>query len=135
MFLHLFLYQQISIFCNFLELYSTLSEKDFCCKCSFLNGFTQTPPNSQNLLSVTKLFSQFSLKCLLKYFFQTFFDKILQKLLFCISSELLLNICFKGSIYRFSGVLFFNCYLAAPQQTLDHPQGDNPTNSILITAF
>ena len=71
--LHLFLYQQISSFCNFLELHSTLSEKDFCYKFPFLNGFIQistppTPPlpNSQNLLSVTKLFSQFSLKCLLK---------------------------------------------------------------------
>ena len=39
--LHLFLYQQISFFCNFLELHSTLYEKDFCCKLFFLNGFTQ----------------------------------------------------------------------------------------------
>ena len=39
---HRFLYQQIAIFFNFLELHSTLSEKDFCRKFSFFNGFTQT---------------------------------------------------------------------------------------------
>ena len=62
--LHQFLYQQISFFYNFLQLHSTLSKKDFCRKFSFFNGFTQTPHplNSQNLLSVTKDFWQFSLK-------------------------------------------------------------------------
>ena len=40
---HLFLYQQKLFFYNFLELHSTLSEKDFCCKFSSLKGFTQTP--------------------------------------------------------------------------------------------
>ena len=52
---HQFLYQQISFFYNFLELQSTLIEKDFCCEFSFFNGFTQTPHprNNQNLLSVT----------------------------------------------------------------------------------
>ena len=56
--LHQLLYQQISSFYNFLELHSTLSEKDFCHKFSFFNRFTQTshPLNNQNLLSVTKLF-------------------------------------------------------------------------------
>ena len=67
---HLFLYQQISFSFNFLELHSALSEKDFCGKFSFFNEFTQTPHpiNSQNLLSVTKVFCQFFLKCFLKYF-------------------------------------------------------------------
>ena len=67
--LHQLLYQQISSFYNFLELHSTLSEKDFCHKFSFFNRFTQTPNNSQNLLSVTEVFSHFSQKCLLKFFF------------------------------------------------------------------
>ena len=46
------------IFYNFLELHSTLSEKDFCRKFSFFNGFTETPHhfNTQNLLSVTNAF-------------------------------------------------------------------------------
>ena len=90
---HQFLYQQISFFYNFLELYSTLSEKDFCRKFSFFNRFTPTsqPLNRQNLLSMTKDFCQFSLKCLL-IFFLIFSDKILQKL--CISSKLLLCIYF-----------------------------------------
>ena len=67
---HQFLYQQISFFYNFLELYSTLSEKDFCRKFSFFNRFTPTsqPLNRQNLLSMTKGFCQFSLKCLLIFF-------------------------------------------------------------------
>ena len=30
---------------------------------------------------------------------------------------------------------FFNCYLAAPQPTLGHSQGDSLTNLMLITAF
>ena len=59
--LHQLLYQQISSFYNFLELHSTLSEKDFCHKFYFFNGFIQTPQplNSQNLLSVTKVFVNF----------------------------------------------------------------------------
>ena len=32
-------------------------------------------------------------------------------------------------------VVFFNCYLAAPQPTLGHSQGDSLTNPMLITAF
>ena len=30
---------------------------------------------------------------------------------------------------------FFNCYLAVPQPTLGHSQGDSLTNLMLITAF
>ena len=30
---------------------------------------------------------------------------------------------------------FFNCYLAAPQPTLGHSQGDSLPNPMLITAF
>ena len=103
--LHLFLYQQISFFCNFLELHSTLYEKDFCCKLFFLNGFTQISLIAKSAKR-DKTFESISLKCLTKYFFQRFVGKILQKHLFCINSELLLYIYFKGSNYRFSGVLF-----------------------------
>ena len=88
--LHHFLYQQISFFCNFLELHSTLSKKDFCHKFCFFNRFTQTsyPLNGQNLQNEINFFCQFSLKCLLKYLCQKFIQKILQKYLLCISSEL-----------------------------------------------
>ena len=57
-----FLSADIIFVYNFLELYSTLSEKDFCHKFSFSNRFTQTshPLNSQNLLSVTNFFVNFS---------------------------------------------------------------------------
>ena len=40
------------------------------------------------------------------FFFQKFVNKILQKHLICISSELPLYIYFNGFNYRFSGVLF-----------------------------
>ena len=55
-----------SIFYNFLELHSTLSKKDFVASISFFNRLTQNthPLDSQNLLCVTKVFCQFSLKCL-----------------------------------------------------------------------
>ena len=93
---------------NFLALYFALTEKDFCRKFSFFNRFTQTPQplNDQNLLSVAKVFCQFSLKCLLKYFFDKFVDIILQNHLLCISSDLLPYIFFKGYYYKFSGLLF-----------------------------
>ena len=67
-----FLYQQKSIFYNFLKLRSALFEKDFRHKFSFCNRFTQTshPLNGQNMLSVTKVFCQFSLKCLLKLYWK-----------------------------------------------------------------
>ena len=32
-------------------------------------------------------------------------------------------------------LFFFNCYLAVPQPTLSHSQGDSLTNPMLITAF
>ena len=43
----------------------------------------------QSTLWWQKIFCQFFLKCLLKYFAQRFVDKILQKHLLCIGSELL----------------------------------------------
>ena len=62
-------------FYNFLELHPTLSEKDFCHKFSWTD--LPKPLISQNLLSMIEVFSQFSLKCLLKYiFFQTVVDKL-----------------------------------------------------------
>ena len=71
-------------FSRLFRLYSTLSEKDFRRKFSFLNRFTQLhtfdPLNGQNLLSVTKFFCQFSLRCPLKRFF-FFFKNLLTK--FC----------------------------------------------------
>ena len=64
------------------RLHSTLSEKDFRRKFSFLNRFTQLHIfdllNGQNLLSVTNFFCQFSLRCHLKHFF---FKNLLTK--FC----------------------------------------------------
>ena len=56
------------------RLHSTLSEKDFRRKFSFLNRFTHLhtfdPLNGQNLLSGTKkFFCQFSLRCPLKHLF------------------------------------------------------------------
>ena len=55
---------------NFLELHLTLSEKCFCQKCLLFNEFAQIhhPRNGQNVLGVTRVFYQFSLNCLLKYF-------------------------------------------------------------------
>ena len=85
-------------FHNFLEFHSTLSEKKFCPKFSFLNRFTPSPHphplNAHNMVNETKNFCQFSLKCLLKYFF---------------SKNLLTKSCkafFKGFNYRFFGLLF-----------------------------
>ena len=95
---------------TFLQLFRTsfiIIWKRFLLQIFLFKRIHPNPLNSQNLLSVTKRFSQTSLKCLLKYFFQTFVNKILQKHLFCISSELLLCIYLKGSNYRFSGALFF----------------------------
>ena len=67
--LHQLLYQQISFSCNFLELHPTLSAKHFCRKILLFWRIHPNPLNSQNLLSMTEVFSQFSLKCLLKCFF------------------------------------------------------------------
>ena len=68
-------------FSRLFRLYSTLSEKDFRRKFSFLNRFTQLhifdPLKGQNLLSVTKFFCQVSLRCSLKHFF---FKNLLTKL-------------------------------------------------------
>ena len=85
-------------FYNFLEFHSTLSEKNFRPKLSFLNRFTHLPqPHcliGQNLLNVTKVFCRFSLKSLMKYLF---------------SKHLLTKSCkafFKSSNYRFFGLNF-----------------------------
>ena len=85
-------------FYNFLEFHSTLSGKDIRPKFSLTDSlpFPQPHPlNGQNLLNVTIVFCQFSLKCLLKYFF--FFKNLLTK--FC-------KAFFKGSNYRFFGLFF-----------------------------
>ena len=76
--LHQLLYQQISSFYNFLELHSTLSEKDFCHKFSFFMGFTQTfhPLNSQNLLSIKTFLANFPWNA-----FWNFFKIILVKVM------------------------------------------------------
>ena len=87
--------------CNFLEFHSTLYEKYFCTKFSVFNGFKTPskpqPLNGQNLLNMTKAFCQFSLKCLLKYFFF--------KYLFTKSSKAFL----KCSKHNFSGLFFRTC--------------------------
>ena len=67
-------------FSRLFRLYSTLSEKYFRRKFSFLNRFTQLHTfatlNGQNLLRKTKNVCQFSLRCPLKHFF---FSKICWK--------------------------------------------------------
>ena len=77
------------------------------CPCyKFFKRFTQTthPLNSQNLLCVTKVFYEFSLKCLLSFSKNYLLTKSCKSNFLCIGSELLLYIIFKGSNYRFSGV-------------------------------
>ena len=37
--------------------------------------------------------------------------------------------------YRFDIMIFFNCYLAAPQPILGHKWGDSLAHLMLITAF
>ena len=91
---HQFIYQQISSFYKLLELHWTLSEKDFCRKFFFFNGFTETPHhfNTQNLLSVTYAFLSIFPKMPSEFFLKLFADKILQNHLLSISSEVLLYI-------------------------------------------
>ena len=99
-------YKQISDSYNFLELHPTLSEKDFCSKFYFFNRFTQTSHllNSQNLLSVTKVFRKFSPKSLLNCFLKYLWAKS-WKIVFYVSVVNCYCACiFKGSNYRFSGV-------------------------------
>ena len=68
LFLVVFISFYISRYQFFLQMFRTsfniIWKKDFCHKFSFFNGSTQTPHplNAQNLLSMTKVFSQFSLK-------------------------------------------------------------------------
>ena len=59
-------------------------------------------------IMMTKVFCQFSLKYPLKYFVQRFTDKILQKHLLCISSELLLCLYFPTTDY----LVFFSEYIS-----------------------
>ena len=79
---------------------------------SFFNSFTQTihPLNSQNLLSVTKVFCRFSLKCLLKYFFKNFLTKFCKSIFYVSAVNCYCTYIFKGSNYRFPGFLFKNSY-------------------------
>ena len=61
------LYQRIYFSTNFRTSFKIICRKDFRRKFSFFNGFTETPTlhlNSQNPLSVTKVFCQCSLTCL-----------------------------------------------------------------------
>ena len=114
-FIYFLLYISFNIsryhFHNFLKLHSTLSQKDFSRKFSFLNGFTQlytpNPLSGQNLLSVTKFFCQFSLRWPLKHFFG---KNLLIKSCKSIFYESVVNCyyhyIFKGSNYRFSDFLF-----------------------------
>ena len=103
-----FLHQQISYFYIFLGLHSTLSERDFCRKFSVFNGFTQTsqPLSSQNLQSVTKVFYLFFLKCLLNFIFKYLLIKSSKSIFYVSSANCYCTYIFKGSNYRFSGVLF-----------------------------
>ena len=107
-----FLYQQMSLFYNFLELHSKLSENDFCHKLYFFNGFTQIPHplNSQTLLSVTNVFCEFSLKCLPKYFYKYLLTKSCKSIFYVSVVNYYFTYIFKGSDYRLSGVLFITYF-------------------------
>ena len=90
--LHEFLYQQISFFYNFLELHSTLSEKDCRRKFSLFNRFAPLPSpfNGPKSAKRGKSFSNIFPKMPPeKFLFQKFVDKILPKHLLRINSELL----------------------------------------------
>ena len=97
--LHQFLYQQISFLQLYIISFNIIWKRFsfFVLNFSFLNDlplpFPQPHPliNGQNL-NVTKVFCEFSLKCLLKYFFKNLLTK-------------LCNAFFEGSKYRFSGFL------------------------------
>ena len=85
--------------------------------------FKQTQPNplnSEHLLSVTKMFSQFSLKCLLEYFF---FKNCWQNL----AKASLLYLQWTATIHTFWRLqlqilldYFCNCYLATLRPTFNH---------------
>ena len=64
--LHQFLYQQRAFFLQLFRTSFNIIWKIFCRKFFFLNWFTLTPHllNTQNVLSMIKVFCQFSLKCL-----------------------------------------------------------------------
>ena len=89
------------IFYNFLELFqhSTFS---------FLtDSLKHHPFNGQNLLSVTKVFCQFSLQYLLKYFFFKHLLTKIGKSIFCESTvNCYYTYIFKGSNYTLFGLLF-----------------------------
>ena len=106
--LHQFLYQQISFFYNVLELHSTLSEKKV-----FVTNFSFPTNSPKPAISYCpksakcdKSFCQFSLKCLLKYLFKKFIEKILQKHFFVSAVNCYCTYIFKGSNYRFPRLLF-----------------------------
>ena len=74
-------------FSRFFRLHSTLSEKIFCCKYSFLNRFTQLhtfdPLNDQNLLSGTNFFlSIFSKMPSETFFFKNLLTKFCKSIFY-----------------------------------------------------
>ena len=121
----------------FLQLFRTsfnITWKRFLLQIFLFKRIHSDPLNGQNLLSMTKRFSQFSLKCLLKYFFKNLLTKSCKS----ISFTLVVN-CYCTYILKVpttdSLVFSFNCYLAVPRPTLGYSQGDSLTNSMLITTF
>ena len=70
--LHQFLYQQIS-FLELSRISFNITWQKFSSQIFLFNGFTSFPQPypliGLNLLNVTKVFRQFSRKCLMKYFF------------------------------------------------------------------
>ena len=115
----------------FLQLFRTSFNviwKRFLLQIFLFKGFHSNPLNSQNLLSVTKPFHQFSLKMSSEIYFLKICSQNPAK-------ESILYIYILKFPSTSSGVLFFNCYLAASRPTLGHSQGVSLTNSMLITAF
>ena len=104
---HQFLYQQISFFLQLFRSSFNIILKLFLSKVLLFNGFAQTshPINSHNLLSVTKVFCQFSLKCIL-VLFRYLLTKYYKSIFYVSAVNCYCTYISKGSNYRFSGVLF-----------------------------
>ena len=98
------------IFCNIFEIHSTYLKKIFVAVFCF-NGFTQLPNthplNGQNLLSVAKIFGEFSLRCSLKhFFFKNLLTKSCKSIFYVSVVKCNCHWLFKVFNYRFSGLLF-----------------------------
>ena len=103
---HQFLYQQISLFLHLFRTSFNILWKRFFIANLLLYRIHPNPLNSQNILSLTKVFCQFSLKCFLNFFKKYLSTKSYKSILYVSAVNCYCTYIFKGSNYRFSGVLF-----------------------------